>query len=178
MLDEFALDPPRLLLLDGSCPKSSALVFVDRWKRALPQTQLMVYLRSIRAMECRSLLSMGVRGLVDTSVSGVTLLQALRKVFRRDVRLSVKVAQALALSRFCSDNLFDRLSVRGLAVCDLVVDGIRAPEIAERLCFAAKTVNTDWYRIVEKLGISPDMELTHLVYNHGMKGVESEDGRI
>jgi DNA-binding NarL/FixJ family response regulator len=91
-------------------PKFSALVLVDRLKRALPQTQLMVYLRSIRAVECQSLLSMGVMGLVDTSVSGVDLLQGMRKVVRRDVHLSVKVAQALALSRFCSDNPFDRLS--------------------------------------------------------------------
>ena len=66
MLDEFALDPPRMLLLDGGCPKFSALVLADRLKRALPQTQLMVYLRSIRAVECQSLLSMGVMGLVDT----------------------------------------------------------------------------------------------------------------
>ena len=65
MLDKLALDPPRLLLLDGGCPKFSALVLVDRLKRALPQTQLMVYLRSTRAAECQSLLSMGVMGLID-----------------------------------------------------------------------------------------------------------------
>jgi len=121
---------------------------------------------------------MSVMGLVDTSVSGVDLLQGLRKVVRRDVHLSVKVAQALALSRFCSDNPFDRLSARELTVCDLVVDGIRAPDIAEQLCLSAKTVNTYRYRIFEKLGINSDVELTHLAYNHGMKGVESKDGRI
>jgi two-component system invasion response regulator UvrY len=60
----------------------------------------------------------------------------------------------------------------------LVVDGIRAPGIAEQLCLSAKTVNTYRYRIFEKLGINSDVELTHLAYNHGMKGVESKDGRI
>jgi len=43
---------------------------------------------------------------------------------------------------------------------------------------SAKTVNTYRYRIFEKLGINSDVELTHLAYNHGMKGVESKDGRI
>ena len=81
MLDELALDPPRLLLLDGGCPKFSALVLVDRLKRALPQAHLMVYLRSIRTVECQSLLSMGVMGLVDTSVSGVNLLKDFAKSF-------------------------------------------------------------------------------------------------
>ena len=63
-------------------------------------------------------------------------------------------------------------------MCDLVVDGIRATDIAEQLCLSAKTVNTYRYRIFEKLGINSDVELTHLAYNHGMKGVESKDGRI
>ena len=178
MLDKLELDPPRLLLHDGGSPKFSAWVLVDRLKRALPQTQLMVYLRSIRAVECQSLLSMGVMGLVDTSVLGVDLLQGLRKVVRRDVHLSVKVEQALALSRFCSDNPFDRLSAREHTVCDLVVDGFRAPDIAEQLCLSAKSANTYRYRIFEELGINSDVELTHLAYNHGMKGVEFKDGRI
>ena len=66
-LDEFAVTPPRCLILDGGCPKQSPLVMVDRVKRMLPDTLILVYLRSIRAVECQSLLSLGVSGLIDTS---------------------------------------------------------------------------------------------------------------
>jgi len=121
---------------------------------------------------------MGVMGLVYTSVSGVDVLQGLRKVVRHHVHLCVKVAQALALRWFCSDNPFNRLSARELTVCDLVVDGIRAPDIAEQLCLSAKTVNTYRHRIFGKLGVNSNAELTRLAYNYGIKGVESKDGRI
>ena len=177
-LDEFVVTPPRCLILDGGCPKQSSLVMVDRVKRMLPDTLILVYLRSIRAVECQSLLSLGVTGLIDISCSTEDVVSALRKVKRQEVHLAPKVAQALALSRFRSANPFEKLSPRELTVCDLVIEGSRAPNIAQQLSVSAKTVNTYRYRIFEKLGITSDVELTHLAYNHGMKGVESSHGRV
>jgi len=177
-LDECVVTPPRCLILDGGCPKQSSLVMVDRVKRMLPDTLILVYLRSIRAVECQSLLSLGVTGLIDISCSTEDVVSALRKVKRQEVHLAPKVAQALALSRFRSANPFEKLSPRELTVCDLVIEGSRAPDIAQQLSVSAKTVNTYRYRIFEKLGITSDVELTHVAYNHGMKGVESSHGRV
>jgi two-component system invasion response regulator UvrY len=177
-LDEFAVNPPRCLILDGGCPKQSPLVMVDRAKRILPDTLILVYLRSIRAVECQSLLSLGVSGLMDASCASEDVVVALRKIKRQEVHLAPKVAQALALSRFRSANPFEKLSPRELTVCDLVFEGSRAPDIAQQLSVSAKTINTYRYRIFEKLGIASDVELTHLAYNHGMKGVESSHGRV
>jgi len=177
-LDECVVTPPRCLILDGGCPKQSSLVMVDRVKRMLPDTLILVYLRSIRAVECQSLLSLGVTGLIDISCSTEDVVSALRKVKRQEVHLAPKIAQALALSRFRSANPFEKLSPRELTVCDLVIEGSRAPDIAQQLSVSAKTVNTYRYRIFEKLGITSDVELTHLAYNHGMKGVESSHGRV
>ena len=73
--------------------------------------------------------------------------------------LAPNVAPALALSRFRSANPFDKLSPRELTVCDLVIEGSRAPEIAQQLAVSAKTINTYRYRILEKLGIDSDVEL-------------------
>jgi two-component system invasion response regulator UvrY len=139
---------------------------------------ILVYLRSIRAIECQSLLSLGVSGLIDASCSSDNVVGALRKLTRKEVHLAPNVAQALALSRFRSANPFDKLSPRELTVCDLVIEGSRAPEIAQQLAVSAKTINTYRYRIFEKLGIDSDVELTHLAYNHGLKGVESTHGRV
>ena len=58
------------------------------------------------------------------------ILDALRKLIRKEVHSAPNVAQALALSRFPSANSFDKLSPRGLMVCDVVIEGSRAPEIA------------------------------------------------
>ena len=177
-LEEFTDVQPKCLIVDGGCPKHTPLVLVDRIRRVLPDTSIMVYLRAIRSVECQSLLSLGVSALVDTQCSGDDLIRALRKMIRRETHLAPRIAQSLALSRFRTMNPFDKLSPRELTVCDLVVDGSRAPDIANQLCVSAKTVNTYRYRIFDKLGVSSDVELTHLAYNHGMKGVESSDGRV
>lgn len=106
------------------------------------------------------------------------MVGALRKLIRKEVYLPPNIPPALALSRFRSANLFDKLSPLELTVCNLVIEGCRAPEIAQQLAVLAKTINTYRYRIFEKLGIDSDVELTHLAHNHGLKGVESAHVRI
>lgn len=79
----------------------------------------------------------------------------------------------LALSHFRSANPVEKLSLRELTVYDLVIEGSRAPDIFQQLSVSANTINTYRYRIFENLGIASDIELTHLAYNHRIKGVES-----
>ncbi len=93
---------------------------------------VLVYLRSIRAIECQSLLSLGVSGLIDASCSSDHMVGALRKLIRKEVHLAPNIAQALALSRFRSANPFDKLSPLELKVRHLVIDGCRVPKIAQQ----------------------------------------------
>ncbi len=175
---EVVIHRPRLVILDAACEGATPLVWIDRLKVALPDAKVMVYLRAIRAAECQSLLSMGAKALADVRVSGAELSTACRRMLRGDVYLSPRVAQALALCRIGQANPFQNLSPRELTVCDLVVEGVRATDIAKRLSVSAKTVNTYRYRIFEKLAVDSDVQLTRLAYRHGMKGVESMDERI
>lgn len=169
---------PRLVVLDSACEGGTPLVWVDRLKVALPDAKVMVYLRHVRAAECQSLLSMGAKALADARISGAELATACRRMLRGEVYLSPRVAQALALCRIGQPNPFHSLSPRELTVCDLVVEGVKATEIAKQLSVSAKTVNTYRYRIFEKLSIQSDVQLTRLAYRHGMKGVESMNERI
>jgi two-component system invasion response regulator UvrY len=61
-LDEFAVTPPRCLILNGCCPKQSPLVMVDRVKRILPDTLILMYLRRsalLNVSHCSCLASLG-----------------------------------------------------------------------------------------------------------------------
>lgn len=169
---------PRVVILDSACEGGTPMVWIDRLRMALPDTRVLIYLRHVRAAECQTLLSVGAKGLADQRVSGTELLAGMRRMVRGDVYLSPRIAQTIALCRFGRTNPFQSLSPRELTVCDLVVEGARAPEIAKSLSVSAKTVNTYRYRIFEKLGITSDVQLTHLAYRHGLKGLESADGRI
>lgn len=169
---------PRLVIVDVACEGATPLVWIDRLKTTLPDSAVLVYLRAVRAAECQTLLSVGARGLADGRLSGAELITGLRRMLRGDVYLSPPVAQALALCRFGPSNPFQALSPRELTVCDLVVEGVRATEIAKTLDVSPKTVNTYRYRIFEKLKVQSDVQLTQMAYRHGLKAVESGHGRL
>ena len=65
-----------------------------------------------------------------------------------------------------SDNPFDSLSTRELNIAMRLTKGQKVPEIASELCINPKTVNSYRYRMFEKLGVSTDVELTHLALRH------------
>ena len=48
----------------------------------------------------------------------------------------------------------------------MVANGAKVQSIADSLCISAKTVNSYRYRIFEKLGVTSDVELTHLALKH------------
>ena len=93
---------------------------------------VLVYLRSIRAIECQSLLSLGVCGLIDASCSSDHMVGALGKLIRKEVHLPPNISETLALSRFRSANPFDKLSPLELKVCNLVIEDCRVPKIAQQ----------------------------------------------
>jgi DNA-binding NarL/FixJ family response regulator len=84
--------------------------------------------------------------------------------------LSASVAENMALRHVDGDkgSPFDSLSERELQIAMMVVGCQKVQDISEKLHLSPKTVNSYRYRIFEKLGISGDVELTHLAIKHGM----------
>ena len=60
------------------------------------------------------------------------------------------------------------LSERELQTMLMISKGIKVPEIADKLCLSAKTINAYRYRLFAKLGINSDVELTHIAIKHGL----------
>jgi len=50
----------------------------------------------------------------------------------------------------------------------MVIKGMSAPEMADKLSLSPKTVNSYRYRIFEKLDIKNDVELTKLAITHAL----------
>ncbi len=52
----------------------------------------------------------------------------------------------------------------------------KVQDIAYKLHFDPKTVNSYRYRIFDKLAVKNDVELTHMAIRHGMLDVKEDDG--
>jgi len=63
--------------------------------------------------------------------------------------------------------LFATLLGRKMQVL-MIPEGINNQQISERLCLSPKTVSTYRTRLLEKLGVSNDIELLRLAARHGL----------
>ena len=100
----------------------------------------------------------------------VEVLEALQAVHRGERYISLQLARRLADKRLSVTprSPFEQLTHRELQVALLVTQGKNTSEIAGSLCLTGKTVNGYRNRIMEKLGVATEVQLTHLALQHGV----------
>lgn len=117
------------------------------------------------------LLKAGTCGYITKNCKADEVANAIRTVHAGERYIAPAIAQKLALSRFPIGHAtpFDSLSERERqVVCMIALDAKKVSDIAVELDLSPKTVNTYRYRIFEKLGVTNDIKLTHLVLRYGI----------
>jgi two-component system invasion response regulator UvrY len=112
----------------------------------------------------------GAKGFLTKGCPAQEMIQAVRMVFRGQRFISPEVAQKHTITEWKggTTNPFQGLSSRETQVLMQILDGRRNQEISDILCLSPKTVSTYRQRILEKLDIRNDVELTRLAYRHGL----------
>ena len=105
------------------------------------------------------------------------MLLAIRKVHSGQRDICAEIAQQLSLRPFSEADKtpFDQLSTREMQITLMVVMGINAKDISEKLSLSPKTVNSYRYRVFEKLEIKNDVDLTRLAIKYGIIDAEVEE---
>lgn len=147
---------PDIAILDLSLTELSTLELISRVRNAQIPTRLVVIASRLERSMLVEALRQGADGYVLKSCPGDQLLAALQHVSTGGVYLSpalhVDDFSGGRLRRSCSDPL-QLLSTREFQVFTLLVDGIRAKEIASRLELSPKTVDTHRASLMRKLKI-------------------------
>jgi DNA-binding NarL/FixJ family response regulator len=105
----------------------------------------------------------GAMGYVTKSSEPEVLIRAIYDVIKGKHSLSADIAQALALEKLGTDTqALESLTVREFEIFRMLVSASPTQEIAEQLNISPKTVSNSHSIIKNKLGVSSDIELTHL----------------
>ncbi|TAL09098.1 MAG: response regulator transcription factor, partial [Nitrospirae bacterium] len=93
---------------------------------------------------------------------GKEIIRAIRKICRGGTYVSESLAKQLALDRASGvvHPPHVGLSDREFQVLTLIASGKTATEVAEQLSLSVKTVSTYRIRILQKMGMSTNAELT------------------
>ncbi len=152
-----------VVVLDVGMPGKSGLDALKDLKQASPKLPVLVLSAYPEDQLARRMLKAGAAGYLNKDSAPNELVRALRKILGGGKFVSAAVAELLAssLDDHCEKPLHEQLSDREYQVMCLIAVGKSLKEIADDLCVGVSTINTYRARILEKMQLRNNTELTH-----------------
>ena len=112
----------------------------------------------------------GADGYLMKDKGTALLVQAIEKIASGGKFVSPRLAEQLAraVGGDAEQLRHDVLSERELEVLRLIGSGIAVSQIAERMSLSVKTVSTYRRRVLDKMGMQNNAQLTHYAIKHGL----------
>jgi two-component system invasion response regulator UvrY len=151
-----------VVLLDISLPDAGVLETVSALRRKHPELPILVVSMHAEEQYAVNLLRAGVSGFFPKAGEAKDMLQAIRTIAAGKKYISSTLAQALALeaSGGVPEPLHRQLSAREFQIFVQLAAGKTVTDIGDELCLSVKTVSTYRSRILEKMNLSRNAELT------------------
>jgi DNA-binding NarL/FixJ family response regulator len=163
---------PDLCVLDLSLPGISGADVLRTLHLERPEIKVIVVSAADRSEVVARCLTEGASGFVSKNQPSTTLLEAMHAVAdgRRyiDPDLVGDTIVHLTNRRSGNKDAFDDLSAREYAVMERLAQGQSIKEIAAVLNLNPKTISTYRARLLSKLGLTTNAELTALCLSRGM----------
>jgi two-component system, NarL family, invasion response regulator UvrY len=161
-----------VLVLDINMPGRSGLDALHVLKDENSPVKVLVVSMHPEDQYAIRALRAGAFGYVNKGGDPQILVQAVRTVAQGRKYVTPEIAQMLveSLTTPSSENPHEKLSDRELQTLVMIASGKRLSDIAEELNLSPKTVSVYRARVLEKLGLSNNSELTVYAIRNGLVG--------
>lgn len=159
-----------VVIMDISLPDRNGLEVMKDIQATSPATKVLVLSVHPENQFAVRALRAGASGYLTKESASEELVEAVISVAGGSRYINGKVAQQLSDLVLNPDDapLHERLSDREFEVLRLIASGKPAREIAEILNLSVKTVSTYRARMLEKLNMTTNAELTHYAFQHNL----------
>jgi two-component system, NarL family, invasion response regulator UvrY len=152
-----------VVVLDLSLGDRSGLEVLKELKQVRPRLPVLILSMYSEEQYARRAFKAGATGYITKCSPSAELVQAINKVIKGGVYISPALAERLVIDLGSDTDRapHEALSDREFEVMRLIASGKTVGEIAEMLGLSDKTISTYRTRILEKMGMKTNAELTH-----------------
>lgn len=157
-----------LLLLDIGLPDVNGIEILKRVKHEKPTLPVLIFSMYAEDDYAMRAIEAGAAGYLPKNSSPDEILEAIRRVVRGDRYLSPQLTEKLLTGTACNSRRLPHevLSKREFAVMLLLSRGVALTAISESMSLSPKTVSTYRTRVMEKLNLGNNAEITRYVLEH------------
>ncbi|OAX57567.1 response regulator transcription factor [Xanthomonas graminis] len=169
LLQLLAEHPVDVLLCDyefESDPQADGLHLLQRLRRLVPRTAILVLSAHSAPSIVSAALSLGASGFIGKSRADFgNLVTAVRNVAAGQMYVPGSLSAALLAARYGKSGIVgvEALSAKEASVARMTADGLSIGEIATRLKRSPKTISNQKVAAMKKLGAKNDVELAALL---------------
>jgi two-component system invasion response regulator UvrY len=171
-LNELRRKPWNLLLMDIHMPNRSGLDILKHVKTGYPEVRVLIMSGLPEEQYARNVLRAGASGYLSKGGTPEELLKAVRTVLQGRRYVSSALAEAMAMDLEFPQNQnkppHSHLTAREFQVFRKLAAGLGITNIASELSLSVKTVSTYRTRLLEKMKMTSNAEMTGYALRNGL----------
>jgi DNA-binding NarL/FixJ family response regulator len=159
-----------LLVMDVGLPGKDGIDILKALKEESPKLRVLMVSMYPEDQYAVRAFRAGAAGYLNKASAPEKLIEAVSQVIAGRKYVTPEIAQALIENLNAPEGgaPHEKLSDREFQTLKLIASGKRLSDIAEALALSPKTVSVYRARILEKMGMANNAELTHYAIKHGL----------
>jgi len=162
---------PDVLVMDVGLPGKNGIDILKALREDHPRLKVLMVSMYPEDQYAVRAFRAGAFGYLNKASAPEKLLEALSQVIAGKKYVTPEIAQALIENLSAPEDggsPHEKLSDREFQTLKMIASGQRLADIADALALSPKTVSVYRARILEKMGMSNNAELTHYAIKHGL----------
>jgi len=158
------------IVMDINMPGKNGIDILKAMREEAPKCKVLILSMFTEDQYAVRSLRAGAYGYLNKASAPEMLIEAILKIAAGKKFITPEIAEAMAnsLTADVDDHPHENLSDREFQTLRLIASGKKLSEVAEALAISPKTVSVYRARLLEKMGLSNNAELTHYALKNGL----------
>lgn len=157
-----------LVISDLDMPGRGGLEALEQIKQIRPQLPVLILSIFTEDLYAIRVLKAGASGYLNKNAAPYELITAVQKILNGRKYITPEIAEKLLIQQNPHKKPHEQLSNRELEIFKLLAEGKTVTQVAEMLRLATTTISSHRSKILEKLRVSTNSDLTRYALSNGI----------